>query len=145
MSDPSRELLQFQNRLAQLGADLERWPLAERAAAARLLLTSDEARAAREHAAGLDAQLLSAGRLPASEALRSRVLAIPDQHPQLAERGLGRQAPRWAVALLAAAALLGVMTERLIAPPEPPAAMQEDVDSVADPLDPLALGTEELL
>lgn len=67
----------FTDLLDAWGADLGRWPSAEREAADRLLESSTAARALLREAAHVDALLLNAAlpEIEPSDALRSRVLA----------------------------------------------------------------------
>jgi hypothetical protein len=119
-------LERFLDLLDAYGADLDRWPQGEQAAATAMLTTRSDAREAQRRAAAVDAQLLRAP-LPGiepSDALRQRVLAqvahLPpalaaapaaDWRAQVAEAlallfPIGRRAPQFAA--LAFALAIGV-------------------------------------
>lgn len=98
-------LERFIDLLDAYGADLDRWPRAEQAAATTLLSVLPEAREAQRRAATVDALLLRAP-LPGiepSEALRQRVLAqvagLPAAQAQLGTAG-------WRIQVVEALALV---------------------------------------
>jgi len=118
-------LERFLDLLDAHGADLDRWPQNEQAAATAFLAARSDAREAQRRAAAVDAQLLRAGlpEIEPSEALRQRVLAqiasLPpaiaapatDWRAQVAEAlallfPTGRRAPQFAA--LALALVIGV-------------------------------------
>jgi hypothetical protein len=77
----------FQDRLDSHGADLSRWPEAERAAAADLLARSAPARAALDGARRLENLLVqSLTRETAGADLRARLHALPERYPRPARR-----------------------------------------------------------
>lgn len=96
------------------GADFERWPVEERAAAEQLVLESEEARSARREAEGLDELLDQAPAVDPSDILKARVHDIPNRVRPAGTRQrsgwLRRLGPTLA---LAAAALLGVAAGNL--------------------------------
>jgi len=83
------DIARFTQLLDAYGAAIERWPETERSAALRLLQDNAKARASRDDALLLDAQLDTLPAFEAAElspALRARVLEIPLRHPHAAKR-----------------------------------------------------------
>lgn len=89
------------------GADLGRFPEAERAEAERLLVESVEARGALEEAKLLDGALASLETPEPSPALAKRIVAIPAQYPRMSAWWPFATRYRPVLALVAAA-LLGI-------------------------------------
>lgn len=97
-------LERFTELLDAYGADLDRWPQHEQAAATALLASRADAREAQRRAAAVDAQLLRAD-LPGiepSDALRQRILAQVAHLPP----ALAAPATDWRTQLAEALALL---------------------------------------
>jgi hypothetical protein len=69
--------------LQSYGANFERWPTEERAAARRLWLASRDAQQARREAEALDQWLDQSPALEPSEELKARILEIPERHHAL--------------------------------------------------------------
>lgn len=139
----SMTLEQLTALLDAYGANPQRWPAEQRAAALALVLRSPEARAKRDAAARLDALLDSAPSTRPSPELAARVLATAGVRARrVGTPGAARQRhPAWryalaAVPLAAAAAIVLFLTRAT----EPPAGQQmaylvEDVGSYTTPMD----------
>jgi anti-sigma factor RsiW len=99
---------EFESLLLAQGADLARWPAAERAAAEALLARDPAARDLLEEAARLDALIFGAVQSPAGGgALATRILArLDDDAPRERVFGLGKLAA-WAGSAAAAALVAG--------------------------------------
>jgi hypothetical protein len=104
MSNPPKTNLtleRFETLLDAYGAEPERWPSAERAAAVALLQRDPHAQALHASALALDSHLEQIEAAELSPRLRSRVLEIPIRHPR--QQGV-LHAPRysgWRLSLLA--------------------------------------------
>lgn len=90
---------EFENRLLARGADLDRWPVPEREAAALLLAADPAARALLAEAARLERRIAAAAAVPAAGgALAGRIASAIDGAPPEGARagerafGLGRLA-----------------------------------------------------
>lgn len=111
------------------GADEERWPPEERAAALALIEASPRARAMLARAAELDRLLDAAPAVePPSSALRQAILRTAPRAPAAAPRRLGWRAA--AAFALAASLVLGMVTGRIM-PVNDPADGSLDVLSLA--------------
>ena len=104
-------LKRFERLLSAYGADIERWPVAERAAARALLAGSAEAASAQRVAAWLDKALHQSTPVVSGDSV-ARVLAAVDRRASQSRAAAGatlhRRAGRWApTALLGGMAMLG--------------------------------------
>ena len=119
----------FRKLLSSYGANPERWPEDERAAAVALLATSSEARALRDRAETLDRMLDTYRVDAADDGLRGQIIAAPHNPvfaPVEIDPKAGRRDVRWRgiwpqFAALAGACVLGFVigTSDLAASGEP--------------------------
>ncbi len=111
----------FEVLLDAYGADPQRWPQEERAAALALLERDPDARALRAQAARLDALLATAEPLEPSPALVARILAAAPTPVGAKRRPLSfiRPAHAWRLAAAAPLAAAAVVALWLMRAPEP--------------------------
>lgn len=86
-------LTRFQTLLDARGADIERWPAEDRAAATALLADSEAACEALAEARALDRALSASADEPASWLLRAAIMDIPDSHDRSATPPADSDAP----------------------------------------------------
>jgi anti-sigma factor RsiW len=141
VNDSSHKLTleRFEQLLDRHGAELDRFPERDRAAAAELLAADPEARRLHAQAAALEAGLRGLPAPEPSAALRRAVAEIPLRNPQPAPGvpSLSRLPPRRVFALFASAALmvaLGALSATLTGPDPDlsPLAAESEQDEPAD-------------
>jgi hypothetical protein len=138
-----RPTVMDETRLTELldayGADAERWPADERAAALALLARSAEAQALLAAARGLDALLALDPAATPSPALAERIVAAAARtRPPAVQRGPGRARRYLAAIPIAAAAALALWMMRTPDRPSPePAQVATDAGSYGAPGDAL--------